>query len=784
MIYHNLKLAFRNILKHKSSFAINLTGLTTGLASAILIFLWVDDELKMDQFHEKSDRLFQVMEHQEYADNLMTTYSTPGLLAPALKEEIPEIEYATTTTWVNNFTLTVGDKSLKQEGWSVSEDFFNTFSFPLLQGDPNTVLKDINSIVFSQSAAERIFGTLEDIIGKSVKVNHENIFQVSGIFEDPPSNSTMQFDFATTFEHFKKENEWVAQWGNNGPLTIVTLHAGSNSQAVSDKIAGFVKEKNEQSNVTLFLKPYADTYLYGKYENGQQAGGRIEYVQLFSIIAIFILLIACINFMNLSTARASLRAKEVGVKKAVGAERFALIRQYLTESTLIAGLSLVLGLLIVWLSLPQFNLITDKTIRFQLTPNVIAIITGITILTGLIAGSYPALYLSSFQPVKVLKGEIKGSWGELWARRGLVIFQFSLSIILIVSVIVVYKQLEYTQNKNLGYQKDNLIYFDKVGKIEEQPNTFKERLQALPGVVNASYIGHRLVHRQNNTSGLNWEGKDPEDIILFENVGVDYDLLETVGVKLKEGRFYSQEFGSDTSKIIFNESAIEVMNMQDPIGKKIKLWDEYDMEIIGVVKDFHFQSFHEDIKPLFFRITDYATWITMARIEAGKEKMALEGIKDLYESFNPGFPFEYEFLDNEYAQLYEAEQRVATLSRYFAGFAVLISCLGLFGLASFTADRRKKEIGIRKVLGASVGNIMILLTKDFTRLVLVSIGLGLPAAFFLSQNWLDRFAYRIDLNLWFFIFSGILVLLIAWLTVSSQAFRSARTNPKECLRYE
>lgn len=783
MVLHNLKLAFRNFYKHKNSFFINLTGLTTGLASAILIFLWINDELQMNQFHEKGNRLFQVMEHQEYADNIMTTHSTPGPLAQGLKEEVPEIEYAATMTWISPFTLTVDDHNLKKEGWSVGADFFNLFSFDLLQGDPNTVLNDVNAMVISESTAESLFGTTQEVIGQSVKVNQENIFTITGIFRNIPSNSSTQFDFVTTFEQFSNENEWVTSWHNNGPRTVVTLHEGANADKVSEKIADYVKKKSENSNITLFLKPFADNYLYGEYENGKLVGGRIEYVRLFAIIAIFILIIACINFMNLSTARASLRAREVGVKKAIGAEKITLIRQYLTESTLVAILSLLIAILLVWLFLPQFNHITDKSIQLSLNPKVLFMIVGITLVTGFLAGSYPALYLSSFQAVKVLKGELRGSLGELWARRGLVIFQFTLSIVLIISVIVVFKQLEFTQNKNLGYTKDNLIYFDQVGKLEEDGATFREEAKKLPGIVDVSFIGHNLAGRQNNTSGLDWEGKNPDDRILFENVGVELGLLETINVEFKAGRSFSSEFGSDSSKIIFNEKAIEVMQMEDPIGKKIRLWEEYDMEIIGVVKDFHFQSLHEDIKPLFFRLADY-TWISMARIEAGQEQIALKNLKKLYETFNPGFPFDFEFMDQQYAEMYEAEQRVATLSRYFAGFAILISCLGLFGLASFTADRRKKEIGIRKVLGASVQNIIVLLTKDFTRLVGISIILGIPTAFLLSRNWLDRFAYRIDLNIWFFLTAGLLVLLIAWLTVSSQAFRSARTNPKECLRYE
>jgi hypothetical protein len=551
---------------------------------------------------------------------------------------------------------------------------------------------------------------------------------------------------------------------------------------VSSKIADFVKNRNEQSNVTLFLQSYSENYLHGRYEDGKLIGGRIEYVRLFSIIAVFILLIACINFMNLSTARASLRAKEVGVKKAVGAHRGALIRQYLTESTVIAFAAFVVAIFLVWLFLPRFNLITDKEISMAISPGMALGFVAVLLLTGLLAGSYPALYLSSFKPVAVLKGEIRSSLGELWARRGLVVFQFTLSIILIVAVSVVYRQIQYVQTKNLGYDKEHLIYFSMNGRLEDQRDAFLAEAKTLPGIASISTIGHDLIGRQNNTSGLNWPGKDPESRILFENVRVNYDLLETIGVKMKEGRTFSRQFGADTSKIILNEAAIKVMGLDDPIGQQVRLWDEQDLEIIGVVKDFHFQSLHEKVNPLFFVVNPENTWMVMARLEAGRTQEAVANLQKFYESFNPGFAFDFEFSDEQYAKQYAAEQRVASLSKYFAGFAILISCLGLFGLAAFTADRKKKEIGIRKVLGATVANIVTLLTRDFTRLVLVAILLGLPIAYFVTGQWLERFAFRIDLTVWYFLLAGVLVLLISWLTVGSQAFRSANIDPKECLR--
>lgn len=782
MLQHHLRLAIRNFKKFKSTFLINLFGLSTGLACAMLIHLWVMDELAMNKFHEKDARLFQVMEHQDYAADIMTTTSTPGLLAEALADEIPEIEYAATTTWTNEFTLSVDDDNFNATGYYVGKDYFNIFSFELIHGNPDYVLQDKNSIVISESLARSIFNATEDVVGKSIVFEHDKNYLISGVYKDIADNSSIQHEFVLNFEEYKEDNPWVTNWGSNGPSTYVILHDGSNWNDVSDKISQFVKGKNEESNVTLFLQSYSERYLHGKYENGQQAGGRIEYVNLFSIIALFILLIASINFMNLSTARASRRAKEVGINKALGAEKGSLITQYLGESLMMTFVSLILAVLLVGLSLSTFNEITGKEIALSWDLNMALWFTGIALFTGLISGSYPAFYLSGFSPALVLKGEMRSSAGELWIRRGLVVFQFTLSVILIVAVVVVYSQIQFVQSKNLGYDNNNIIYFSQNGKVAENTETFLQEVRNIPGVVNASGIGHTLLGINNNTSGLDWEGKNPEDEVLFENVRVEYDLLETIGVELKEGRFFSRDFVSDSSKIIFNEAAIDILGYEDPIGKTITLWDEYEMEIVGVVKDFHFQSLHDEVAPLFFRLAN--TWNIMIKIESGKEKATLEALGTMYNDFNPGFTFDYEFMDQEYASLYESEQRVATLSQYFAGFAILISCLGLFGLAAFVAERRSKEIGIRKALGASVSNITYLLTSDFTRLVIVSIIIALPISYVFVSQWLERFAFRIELSSWFFISAGVAALLIAWLTVSSQAIRAARVNPVDCLKDE
>ena len=779
-----LRITLRNFFRHKVSSLINLIGLTTGLSCAFFIYLWVQDEFTINKFHEKEDRLFRVMEFQTYSNETFATNSTPGILGENLKLDFPDIQYAATTTWINPVLLSHEDTYFKEDGYHVGEDFFNIFTYPLIVGDPSSVLKDKTSICISRDVANKFFGSIDNAVGKTLRYDDDRNFIVSGIFENINPKSTHIFDFVLPLPDYLDRNEWATQWGNNGPHTYVILQEGADPDEVTKKIAGYIKSKEEDSHIDLFLKKYSEQYLYGRYTNGIPDGGRIDYVRLFSVIAVFILVIACINFMNLSTARASKRAHEVGVRKAIGADRSLLIRQYIGEAILISLFSMVIAYLVVLSLLPQFNEITDKSISLQLNPKILVVSIFTVILTGVLAGSYPALYLTHFNPVQVLKGEIKSSAGELWARKGLVIFQFTITIILIVGVIVIYKQTEYAFTKNLGYDQDNVVFFSQDGDISEKRETFFTELRKIPGVVNAGGTSHGMVYQQSNTMGLEWRGKQPEERKLFENIRVDYEFYETMGFDLVTGRWFSREFGSDTTKMVINEAAARAMGFtaEEAIGEHVTLWEEYDLEIVGVLKDFHYMSIHREVDPAFFRIE--STWNVAVRLEAGKEVQTMYAIEELYQEFSPGFIFEYEFLDKRYQRLYNSEKRVGTLSSYFAGFAIVISCLGLFGLASFTAERRLKEIGIRKVLGASVTNIVMMLSKDFTRLVGISIVIAVPISYYFMNQWLESFAYKIDLTVWIFIGTAGISLLIAWLTVSSQALRAANINPSKCLKDE
>jgi predicted permease len=787
MIRHNLILIYRNIKRFKSIFFINLIGLSTGLACTLLIYLWVNDELSIDAFHKNGDRLYYAWEHRIKADGIWTSPNTSGPTADALIDDYPEIEYTCSATRPQPFTLSVAENTMKVNGRYAGKDFFNVFSYDVVQGDKNKILSDNKSIAISESLALKFFHTTDNVIGKMIEIEHQDQFAVSGVFKDLPVSSSEQFEFLLPWEHFYSKNNWVHGWGSTGTATYVLLKQGTDIDALNKKVADLVKVKTNQDVLhrTVFLKKYADIYLKGEYENGVIKGGRITYVKLFSMIAIFILIIACINFMNLSTAKASRRVKEVGIKKAIGAGRTSLAIQYLAESLFMSFLSMAVAVLLVDILLGQFNEITGKHLQLHLDSQFILTAASISMITGIFAGSYPALYLSSFRPAAVLKGQLSSSFGEMWARKGLVVFQFALSVILIVSVMVVYKQIEFVQSASLGYNRDNILYFYKEGKAKDPQymETMLEEIKRIPGVVNASTTNHNMTGHNSGTSGLIWDGKDPEDHTEFENIAVNFDMMETWGIKMAAGRMFSRSSLADTAKIIISERGIKFMGLKDPIGATVKLWGD-EMQIIGISKDFHYESLHQELKPLFFRLARGNTHIVMIKVSAENQDNTIQKIKTLYTDMNPGFSFDYQFLDEKYQSQYIAEQRVSTISRYFAGLAILLSCLGLFGLTAFTAERRLKEIGIRKILGSSEFGIVYLLSSDFTKIVLISIVIALPASYFMSQYWLSTFAFRIPLTWWYFISAGAMALFIAWATVALQAFKAARVNPTKCLKEE
>ncbi len=791
MLANHFKIARRNLLKHKLYSTLNIAGLAVGLAVVMFIGLWVRDELRFDKFHEKDAQLYQVMARSQQQTGIAVGESTPGMLASSLAKEMPEVELATTLMPAHELpksTLLTPAKSVKAGIQVADRDFFTLFSFPLVAGRPGQVLADQGSIVLSETLASNLFGGVAQAVGKNVEwefFGNKFPLRVSGVFRDVPANSSLQFDFVIPFQlYLNKLWPGGKEWTNEGTHTIVALRRGTDVERFNAKVAGYVKQKNAASIYTLFVRPYSSAYLHGNYENGQPSGGRIEYVNLFTLIAGFILVIASINFMNLTTAKASRRWKEVGIKKAVGATRTGLIFQFLTEAVFIAFLSGVLAVGLVLLLLPQFNLVTGKHLTLPTHGGFLAALAGLTLFTGVLAGSYPALYLSGSNPVAALKGQLRNSVGELWVRKGLVVFQFSVSMLLIVAVIVVYRQVDYVQSKHIGYDKDNLIVFPKEGRVISNSAAFLAEARRIPGVVSASAIQATLMGPSSaSTGGVEWAGKKPEDNVQFQLRHVDYGLLETFGIGLAEGRSFSAAYGAENTRLIINRAAARAMGMTHPVGQTVRFWGN-EMTIVGVTKDFHFESLHETIKPMVFLCDPARTYQVAIKLAAGQERATLSRLGAFYRAFNPGFPFSFSFVDQTYQAQHVAEGRVSVLSGWFAGLAILISCLGLFGLVVFNAEQRTKEIGIRKVLGASVTGIVALLSRDFLRLVLLAVVLITPLAWYAMHRWLQGFAYRVDLDWWVFALAGGLALGIALLTVTLQSAKAARMNPVRSLRSE
>ena len=789
MFKHYLRITWRNLVKDRRFTLLNLLGLSTGLACTLLIYLWVNDELKIDKFYQHDDRLFQVMENRVQADRIWTASSASAPEADALVKEMPEVQYAVATLPISNNLLTVGEKNLRADGRFAGNDFFHVFSYRLIHGNADQVLTDKNSIVLSDVFARKVFGPTDDIVGRSIAFNRNQSYTITGIYEAPGAQSSEQFDFVMPILNNPDWQRNLTSWGNTFCLLYVMLKPAANTGVLNNKLAGYIKQHTNGENKyrSPFLQHYSDIYLHGRYEGGAAVGGRIEYVRLFSVIAAFILVIACINFMNLSTAKAAGRAKEVGIKKVVGAGRSSLIFQYLSESTTMAVASVILAFVWVAIALPAFNGITGKQLSLDhLTVGFALGVAGITLVTGLLAGSYPAIYLSSFRPVQVLKGKLKTALGEVLIRKGLVVFQFTLSIILIVSVGVIYRQIEFIQSKPLGYDRDHVLTVNLEGKLADSfrlQSTFLAEARRIPGVLNASATSHSFTGHDGGTWGVEWPGKDPNDRTEFEVIAGETDMTRTLHMTMREGRAFSRDYPSDSLGVIFNEAGIRFMGLKNPIGQQVVVWGQ-KVHIVGVVNDFHFQSLHEKVKPVVILLKPDLADRLLIKLAADKEKPAIAGLQRLYQQFNPGWVFGYSFMDQSYQNIYAAEKRVSTLSRYFAGLAILISCLGLFGLSAFTAQRRNKEIGIRKVLGASVGGVVALLSADFLKLIGFAIAIAFPLAWWISHQWLKGFAYHIDIDAGIFLLTAAFITGLAFLTISFQSIKAALTDPAKSLRSE
>lgn len=791
MIRHHFVIALRSLARHKEFSLLNITGLALGISCALLILLWVKNESAVDQFHTHGDRIYQLYCRSYHDGKVEAMYNTQGLLAQELKKVIPEVQYASGMEYVasgeTGNTFEAGSRINKMRGFYVGADFLSIFSYPLLEGDKILALSAPGTIAISRKMAVFFFGSVQKAVGQTIRFEDKEDLQVSGVFEDLTDQSSQQFDFLRSWVDFVRQNSWVNNWSNTSPATFVQLQPDANPKLVETKLKNFLdnyKRRGPNFRTELAMQNYPQKYLNGVFKNGYLAGGRVEYVHFFSLVAIFILLVACINFMNLATARSAKRAREIGLRKTIGASRGTLIRQFYLEAFLLTTVAFVIGLLLTFGLLPTFGHFTGKTLTVPITNLWFWVYAfGLLLVIGLAAGSYPALFLSSLKPIQALKSRpTMGATAML--RKGLVVFQFTLSVLLILGMIVIYQQLKFIQTTHIGYDRSNLIYLPIEGEMKEHYQVFKTMAEQLPGILSVSKMRNSPTLIEHHTGGIAWPGKAPHVMLSFADAVVGYDFVKTLHIQLKDGRDFSKEYGDDATSYLVNETAVKMMQLYPALGQTVS-WNDRPGKIIGVLRDFHFNSLHQTVDPLIVRLDDRWSWGTiLIRLKPGSTGMAISSLENLWKSLNPKFPFMYQFSDAEYSKLYHSEEIAGRLSYWFALLAISISCLGLFGLSAYTAEQRTREIGIRKVLGASVTSVVGLLSKDLLMLVLIALLIASPIAWWLMNEWLEGFAYRIEIEWWMFATAGLLAVLIAWVTVCYQAVKAAMTNPMDCLRRE
>ena len=790
MLKNYLKTAFRNLWKNKTYSFLNIFGLAVGVTCAGFIFLWVEDELSYNHNYAKRDQLYQVMENQAYEGKTYTFSATPGLLGPSMKEEIPGIISACRTTWGNYTLFTLDDKALYQVGYYVDSSFFDMFGLPFLQGNPRNAFSQLKSLVITEKMAKKFFGNERNVIGKTLKKDNKDEYVISAVIGDLPENSTLQFDWLASFKPFFDRNEWLMNWGNNGIQTFVELDKQTNPQLLNKKLAGYIKSKDTGAIAEPFLFSMNDWRLRSNFEEGKQTGGRIQYVRMFSTIAWIILLIACINFMNLATARSEKRAREVGVRKVMGAGKNSLIAQFIGEAIFMSFLSVFLAIIIMYLILPLFNAIVTKHLSIGLSePIHIFALLAIALICGLIAGSYPAVYLSSFNPIWVFKGlKVKGS-APAFIRKGLVVLQFTISIALIIGTIIIYQQIQHIKNRDLGFNKNNLMQTGLRGEMRKNFPAIKHDLLQSGYVENAAMSNLNMLYMGSSTNDFRWDGKDPAKKMLITQDYITPEYLSTAGIKIKQGRDFHAIAATDSQSVIINETLAKMIG-KDVVGKILyrdtSATGSIQYTIVGVTSDFLFDDMYGKPDPLVFMCypeDNFGYFYVRLKKGVNTEK-AVAKVESIVKNNNPGYPFDYIFVDDEFDRLFRSEMLIGKLSRVFAILAIIISCLGLFGLAAYTAERRTKEIGIRKVLGASVSGITRLLSTDFLRLVFISAIIAFPLSWWFMHKWLQNYAYRIEIDWWVFVLAGLLALVIALLTISFQSIRAAIANPVKSLRTE
>ena len=788
MLHNYFKIAIRSLIKNPAYSFINIGGLAIGIASSILILLWVVDEYSYDTFHKNYDSIYKLYQSQQWAQGIGTGTSMPYPLKETIKTKSSQIKYIVMTNWGEGNTLQVGEKKLNKLGLSASEDFFTMFSFNMLKGDPKTALNDPSSIVITESTAKAFFGD-EDPINKLIKVDKGQDLKVTGVIQDVPRQSQFRFDYVLPFAYYEATQGWVRHskdsWNNNSFQMYVQLQPGATETDANNSIQYIIKDNNPKApTAVLFLHPMSKWRLYSNFESGKNTGGLIDYVQLFTAIAIFLMIIACINFMNLATARSESRAREVGIRKSVGSRRKELIFQFLGESLMITLISFLFAIVLVELLLPFYNTLVVKNISMNYSnPWLWISALGLILITGIFSGSYPAFYLSSFQPVKVLKGKVNVGKGASTPRQLLVTLQFGFSIFLIIGTLVIYQQIMHVKNREIGYDKENLMLIWTNNELETNFQTIREELTRT-GAVKAVCKSNSPITSIFSSNEVQWEGMQTEQRVAFTTIATEYDYTQTMGIKIIEGRDFSRDFKSDSMAVIVNQAAIDLMGMKDPIGKKIK-YNNQNLEIIGVMPNVVMASPYEPVEALTMVFAPgWSSTITIRLNKTTDLKASIDQVERVFKKLNPNYPFEFRFADTDFEKKFSDINLISRLAGIFGFLAILITCLGLLGLAAFTAEQRTKEVGIRKVMGASVASLVLLISKDFSKLVFFAFIISAPVGWWFLNNFLQRYPYRVGISLWVLLMAGVGALILALIIVSTQALRAATANPSKSLRSE
>lgn len=786
MVKSYFKIAWRNLFRNKGFSLTNLLGLTIGITCTILIALWVQDELTYDKFHKNYSSIYKIMAHRDFNNQVFTDNNMVLPLAKNLQEKFPQIKNAVVTTYDQSHVLTYGENKLRKKGYTVSDRFFDMFTWKFIKGNAASALPDAYSIVLTESAAKALFGN-DDPLNKIIKVDNEYDAKVTAIVEDTKSNSTFQFDFINSFNYAGDYlTRSMTDWQNSSWNVYIQVNPGTDMKLLEKNIneLKYQHDPGDKDISTYFSFPMSRWRLYNDFKDGKNTGGLIEYVKLFTIIAFVILLIACVNFMNLSTARSEKRAKEVGVRKTLGSGKRQLIIQFFFESIILAFIAFILSIAVVYLVLPAFNQLVDKRLVLDLfQPYFWLAALTIILITGILAGSYPALYLSSFNPIKVLKGTFVSGKAAVLPRRILVVAQFSISILLISATIIIHQQINHIKNRDTGYDPDNLIMISTSPETQRNFAVIKQELLSTGMISAITRTLSPITDIWWRSPSPDWEGKPAGANIIFSGEMADVEFTKTMGIKMLQGKDFSGT-PSDSSAMILNKAAIEVMNLKNPVGMQMR-YGGRNYQVIGVTENVIMGSPFEAVDPMVVIFNPNAANSISIRLNKSiQPQQAMASIEGVFKKYNPAYPFEYRFVDEEFGRKFITEELISRITNIFAGLAIFICCIGLAGLASFTIQKRIREIGIRKVLGASVSQLLLLISKDFLKLVLIAFVIATPVAWWFMNNWLEKYAYRITISIWLFGIVGILVLMLALIIVSANTMKAAIANPVKSLRTE